>query len=100
MRAAVEVFVQRVASGIGACAVNLGGLDGVVFTGGVGENQPPIRAAVAERLALFGARLDADANAAGGGRIHACDSDIELWVLPTDEEAEIACGRLAALRVS
>lgn len=96
-RAAIELFVHRVATGIGAGAVALGGLDGVVFTGGIGENQPPIRAAVAERLALFGARIDEEANAGGNGALHARDSGVELWALPTDEEAEIARGTVAAL---
>lgn len=96
-RAAIELFVHRVATGIGAGAVALGGLDGVVFTGGIGENQPPIRAAVAERLTLFGARTAEEANAGGNGPIHAHDSGIELWALRTDEEAEIARGTLDAL---
>lgn len=96
-REAIELFVQRIASGIGACTVTLGGLDSLVFTGGIGENQPLIRAAVAERLSFLGVQLDSQSNESGGGPIHADGSRIEVWTLPADEEAEIARGTLAAL---
>lgn len=90
-RMAIDLFVYRVAREIGSLAVALGGLDGVVFTAGIGENQPPVRAAIAERLALLGARLDPERNAGGGdGPFHAADSRVALWTLATDEEAVIA----------
>jgi acetate kinase len=90
-RLAIEVFAYRVACAIGSLAVALGGLDGVVFTAGVGENQPPVRAAVAAHLGAFGARVDPGRNELGGdGPFHAAGSGIELWTLATDEEAVIA----------
>jgi acetate kinase len=59
---AVEMFVHRLVATIGSMAAVLGGLDALVFTGGIGEHSPKIRAAVAPRLACFGAELDEDAN--------------------------------------
>lgn len=89
-RDAIDLFVFRIAREAGALMSSMGGLDGVVFTGGIGENQPEIRAAVAERLAWTELRLDADRNGQGEGLISAADSAIRAWVLPTDEEATIA----------
>ncbi|QUD86490.1 acetate/propionate family kinase [Phenylobacterium montanum] len=89
-REAVELFVFRIAREIGALTMSLGGLDGVVFTAGIGEHAPEIRRRVCERLAWLGARLDPAANASGQGPIQAKDSRIALWVVPTDEEAMIA----------
>ncbi|MDE2007923.1 MAG: acetate kinase, partial [Rhodospirillales bacterium] len=87
---AVDLFVHRIARETGALAASLGGLDGFVFAGGIGEHAAPVRAAVAERLGWLGARLDRDANAHGVGRIDAPGSHVALWVIPTDEEAMIA----------
>jgi len=89
-REAVELFVYRAAREIAALAGSLGGLDGVVFTAGIGENAPEIRAAIAARLDWMGAKLDAEANQANRDRIDAPGSALELWVIPTDEEAMIA----------
>ena len=89
---ALAVFAFRSAREIAALAVSLGGLDGVVFTAGVGEHQPRVRAMIAGHLALFGARIDADANQRGEGALHAAGSGIQLWMLHTDEEAVIARG--------
>lgn len=97
-RMAIEIFAYRVACGIGALAVALGGLDGVVFTAGIGENQPPVRAAIAAHLAVFGSRIDEARNQAGGdGPFHANGSGIELWTLATDEEAVIAAATAALI---
>jgi acetate kinase len=71
--------------------------DGFVFTAGIGENSPKIRAAVAERLARLGVSLDLAANAEGGAGISRPDSRIPLYVLPTDEELMIARHTLALL---
>jgi acetate kinase len=60
---ALEMFVHRVAATIGAMVPALGGLDALVFTGGIGEHSPRIRAEVASRLAHLGVELDAGANA-------------------------------------
>jgi acetate kinase len=68
----------------------LGGLDGLVFTAGIGEHAASIRSAVCDRLAWLGVRLDQRANAGRPGRISTPDSAVEIWVIPTDEEAVIA----------
>lgn len=94
---ALDVFAFRVAREIGALAVSLGGLDGVVFTGGVGEHQPRIRQHVCEQLGLFNACVDRAANDRGDARFDAAGSGIALWKLHTDEEAVIAGGAQAVL---
>ncbi len=68
----------------------LGGLDALVFTGGIGEHAATIRADACARLDWLGVRLDDDANAAGRTRISAEDSRVAVLVIPTDEEAMIA----------
>ncbi len=70
---AVELFVFRLAREIGALTASLGGLDGLVFTAGIGEHAPEIRAAVCQRLAWLGVALDADANARGDAVISTAD---------------------------
>lgn len=89
-RQAIESFVYRIACEIGGLASALGGIDGVVFTAGIGENAPEIRAAIAEKLRWLGAEIDPSANRAGIGRISSATSAVELWVIPTDEERMIA----------
>ena len=89
-REALDLFTYRIATEAGGLVSALGGLDGLVFTAGIGEHAPAIRAAVAERLSWLGLRLDAAANDAGGGRISSAGSTIEVFVVPTDEEAMIA----------
>jgi acetate kinase len=89
-REAIEQFTYRIACEAGALASALQGLDGLIFTAGIGENAPAIRQAVCTRLAWLGVRLDATANARGAGRISAADSAVEVLVLATDEEAMIA----------
>jgi acetate kinase len=89
-RLAVDYFVYRVVREIGALAAAMGGLDGLVFTAGVGENAPAIRSRVVERLAWLGFRLDQEANAARGPRLSPPGSRPSAWVIPTDEERMIA----------
>jgi acetate kinase len=89
-RLAVDFFVHRVAREIGALAAVLGGVDGLVFTAGVGENSAEIRARVVAACAWLGVALDADANRRGGPRISTADSDVSAWVVPTNEELMIA----------
>jgi acetate kinase len=89
-RTAIDLFVFRIVREIGALTASMGGLDGVVFTAGIGENAPDIRARVAERLAWIGAALDPEANRRGDGLISAVDSKIKIHVVPTDEETMIA----------
>ena len=89
-REAIDLFTYRIATEAGALVSALGGLDGLVFTAGVGENAPAIRAEVCDRLSWLGIRLDPAANAIGRGCISLPDSKIEVRVVPTDEEAMIA----------
>ncbi len=89
-REALELFSYRIACETGALVSALGGLDGLVFTAGIGEHAPAIRAAVCGRLAWLGLRLDDHANATGAARISAPDSTIDVRVIATDEEAMIA----------
>jgi acetate kinase len=76
----------------------LGGLDGFVFTGGIGEHAPEIRSGIGTRLAWLGPRLDDLSNAAAADRISATDSTIGVRVIATDEEAMIARHTLALIR--
>ena len=92
---AIEFFVYRISLCAGMLAAALGGVDGFVFTAGIGENSTSIRARVAERLAWLGAKLDVDANESGATRISSPDSRIALYVVPTDEELMIARHTLA-----
>jgi len=96
-RFALEVFVYRVARGIGSLAAALGGLDGLVFTAGVGENAAPLRASVCEACRWLGIDLDADANAAHGPRISRSGSRAAAYVLPTNENLMIARHTRAAI---
>ncbi len=90
-REAVELFVYRAAREILALTAALGELDGVVFTGGIGENSAEIRARICKRLAWIGLELDLCANqSAGEARISHSDSPVRAWVVPTDEESLIA----------
>ena len=89
-REAIELFTYRIATETGALVSALGGLDGFVFTAGIGEHAPAIRAAVCERLAWLGLSLDAAANAADGERISTPESRVAVLALATDEEAVIA----------
>jgi acetate kinase len=88
--AAIELFCYRVAREIGALTASLGGLDALVFTGTIGENQPEIRRMICERSAWLGVRLDKAANAAGDFSISSNESLIKILVVPIDEELAIA----------
>ena len=94
---ATEYFVYRVGLNAGLLAAALGGVDGFVFTAGIGENSPKIRAAIATRLAWLGVSLDTNANAEGRSSISQTGSRVPVYVLPTDEELMIARHTLALL---
>jgi acetate kinase len=87
---AVEVFCYRVARHIASLAAAMGGVDGVVFTAGVGENAAPVRAAISRACAWLGLELDEAANRAHGERISTQASRIAALVIKTDENLMIA----------
>lgn len=93
-RLAIEIFCYRTRKYVGSYLAAMGGADAVVFTGGIGQNAPIIRAAVLEGLEWMGVELDDEANAATvgsrSGRISRDGSRLEAWVIPTDEELLIA----------
>jgi acetate kinase len=89
-RLAVDYFVYRAAKELGALSAALGGLDGLVFTGGIGEHSPEIRRRIAESSAWLGLDLDAAANEAHGPCISRGGSRVSAWVVPADEELMIA----------
>ncbi len=87
-REALALFAFRVAGEVARLAVTLGGIDGLVFTAGIGEHQPEVRAMVCDRLGFLGIALDPTANAANAGSIGA--GRVAVLVIPTDEEQVIA----------
>jgi acetate kinase len=89
-RLAVDYFVYRAAKEIGALAAVLGGLDGLVFTAGIGENSPEIRQRICEASAWLGIEVDPDANQGHGPCISRRSSRVSAWVIPTNEELMIA----------
>lgn len=97
---AVDYFVYRAAKEIGALVAVLGGLDGLVFTAGIGENSPEIRQRICESSIWLGLELDAEANSSRGPRISTPQSKVSTWVIPTNEEIMIArhTGSLLGLR--
>ncbi len=97
-RMALEYFVFRIARELGSLAAALGGIDGLVFTAGVGENAPAIRADICRRAAWLGVSLDQAANLRGEPCISTVDSKVGVYVIPTDEEWMIANHTLATLQ--
>ncbi len=88
---AIDYFIEQVLQHLGSLAAALRGLDGLVFTGGIGENAAALRARIVEGAAWLGCRLDAQANAAAApGLISTPDSTVQVRVLRTQEEAVIA----------
>jgi acetate kinase len=87
---ALDYFAYRAGLYVGMLAAALGGLDAFVFTAGIGENSPPMRARIAERLAWLGIGLDTAANTAGSTLISKKDSRVPVYVIPTNEELMIA----------
>ncbi|TMH29130.1 MAG: acetate/propionate family kinase [Betaproteobacteria bacterium] len=96
-RLAVDYFVYRVGLNAGMLTAALGGLDAFVFTAGIGENSPTIRARIAEKLAWLGVVLDPAANTERKSLISRPESRVVLLVVPTDEELMIAQHTLALL---
>ena len=89
-RLALDYFVYRAAKEIAAMTAALGGIDGLVFTAGIGENSPEIRKRICVASAWLGVELDEDANARKAPRITSQASKVPAWVIPTNEELMIA----------
>ena len=89
-REAVDLFCYRLVREIGALAAVLGGIDALVFTGGIGEHAAPIREQACRALAWLGLEFDAEANAARATVISRPGSRLTVLVLPTNEEWIIA----------
>ncbi len=87
---AIALFVHRIQREIGSLAAALGGLDALVFTAGIGENDAATRAEVAAGCGWLGLALDAALNEDGAGCISAAGSRLQAWVIPTNEELMIA----------
>jgi acetate kinase len=87
---AVALFAYRIVRELGSLAAALGGLDALVFTAGIGEHAPQVRAAVLRQAAWLGLALDAGANDAGAPLISPPDARASAWVVPTDENLMIA----------
>jgi acetate kinase len=89
-REAIALFVYRIVREVGSLTAALGGLDALIFSGGIGENDAATRAEVADGCGWTGALLDSDRNSRGERRISADASRIPVLVIPTDEERLIA----------
>ncbi|MDR1887778.1 MAG: acetate/propionate family kinase [Zoogloeaceae bacterium] len=89
-REAVDLFCYRIAREAGSLAAAAGGIDALVFTGGIGENAVEIRRRVALLVGWMGIKLDPEANARSEIRISAPDSPVDVLVIPTNEEWMIA----------
>ncbi|MFT8825423.1 MAG: acetate kinase [Liquorilactobacillus mali] len=90
---AVKIFINRIVKYIGSYAAELGRIDSLVFTGGIGENVPFIRRMVCAQLGIFGVKLDKQCNEnamAVEQKISSIDSAVEVWTIPTNEELMIA----------
>ena len=93
VRLAIEIFSYRARKYIGAMLASMGGADAIIFTGGIGENSPDIRARICQGLEWAGVQLDDDRNQKTMGRpaeIGVEGSKLPVWVIPTDEELLIA----------
>jgi acetate kinase len=97
---AIDYFVLRCQREIGAMAAVLGGIDALVFCGGIGENARPIRARICERLGWMGLDIDPSRNAANAGVISSDLARTTVMVIPTNEELVIARAARAAVGTS
>jgi acetate kinase len=89
----MEMMAYRIRKYIGAYAAAMNGLDAVIFTAGIGEHSAELRRMVCTDLEVLGIHLDQEFNTAadqGNRAIHSVDSRVQIWVIPTDEELEIA----------
>ncbi|MEQ1515281.1 MAG: acetate/propionate family kinase [Usitatibacteraceae bacterium] len=96
-REAIELYVYRIITEIGALAAVMGGVDALVFSAGIGEHSPAIRAGVVEGCAWLGAVIDSAANDQSKERVEAATSKLRIAVVPTDEEQMIALHTLSTI---
>ena len=89
-RLAIDYFVYRASKEVGALVAVLGGIDGFVFTAGIGENSPDIRRRICKACSWLGIDLDERANAGKGPQVSTPKSMVSVWVIPTNEELTIA----------
>ena len=89
-RFAVDHFIYWATRHAGSLVAAMGGLDAIAFTGGIGENDPAIRAGICAGLSYMGAAVDPAANRAGAARLHAPESTVTIWIVPAAEESQIA----------
>jgi acetate kinase len=94
-KAAIDFYVYRIVRELGSLAAALGGLDALVFTGGIGQHDAAVRAGVCAGSRWLGIELDAAANQSGGPRISSEASGVSVWAIRTDEELVIAKHTLA-----
>ena len=99
---AVDVYVASVRHYLGAYLLLLGGADAIVFTGGIGENSPNMRAAICANLGWFGIELNPSKNESAKGEMpmHASESRVQLWIMPTNEELIVARQTRALLEMA
>jgi len=96
-REAIELYCYRAATQLASLVCTIEGLDALVFTAGIGENSALVRRLICERLAWLGVSLDDSANEANASRISSASSQVQVSVIPTNEEAVIAEAVYAAL---
>ena len=82
--------MYRIGRELGSLVAALGGLDALIFTGGIGEHAVPIRARVCQDAHWLGIDLNVEANSTGGPKISSDKSTVSVWVIPTDEDLMIA----------
>jgi acetate kinase len=100
---AIDMYCYRISKYIGAYSVSLGGLDALIFTAGIGENDPYIRQSICNRLSILGIRLDQKRNQTSSGgifEISRSNSNVKVLVVPTNEEFEIARQALSIISKS
>ena len=89
-KAAIDLFIYRIGRELGSLVAALGGLDAIVFTAGIGENDRALRDRICRDAAWLGVLLDTEANERNGPRISTAESRVSAWVVPTNEELMIA----------
>ena len=99
-RDAIDYFVYRISNDLGALTASLGGLDALIFTAGIGENDPGLRARVCRAAAWLGIEISRDRNEQGALKISAGDATPSVWVIPTNEERMIATHTIRLMKAA